>query len=401
MKRINIEEYKEYLDKEDYEFIYNDLVDKSIKLSKDIAKMKKIKLLKHDNKEDMAYHIMFTFDRESASFREIVYLMKDITEWGLEDIEEEILIEDVDIDFEDEAINCIYEKGEDSIILKNPLGITEKDKLENIIRKYNALISELEQYHELEKEVDEKGIDAVIEERKEKIIKLFKEMLEFKNKPYDDNWSLREFSDKISQYYNSYHEEISNMVSAAGRGSVSFEIEKDSIRTSEVESIMFMDDFYDLLTDDVFGYKTSADLYRDFELEEGQTYKDLYDAEMEKFKKLFKDMLKHRKIKFDENASLDDLRYKVMYAYPYYYVMLFYFISHDPSTTYIQELDSLEDKYERMSSEYKNHKENMIKYKDYMDLLRKQGYDIDNKFDPLKEKNKTVDKKENKSKKKK
>ena len=46
MKRINIEEYKEYLDKEDYEFIYNDLVDKSIKLSKDIAKMKKIKLLK-------------------------------------------------------------------------------------------------------------------------------------------------------------------------------------------------------------------------------------------------------------------------------------------------------------------------------------------------------------------
>ena len=112
-------------------------------------------------------------------------------------------------------------------------------------------------------------------------------------------------------------------------------------------------------------------------------------------------MLKHRKIKFDENASLDDLRYKVMYAYPYYYVMLFYFISHDPSTTYIQELDSLEDKYERMSSEYKNHKENMIKYKDYMDLLRKQGYDIDNKFDPLKEKNKTADKKENKSKKKK
>ena len=91
-------------------------------------------------------------------------------------------------------------------------------------------------------------------------------------------------------------------------------------------------------------------------------------------------MLEYRNIKYTDQDSFDILKMKVMDNYPYYYVMLFHLISPNPNVTYIQELNSMEDVYERIISEYKNHEENMIKYKDYMELIRKEGYDIDKKL---------------------
>ena len=37
----------------------------------------------------------------------------------------------------------------------------------------------------------------------------------------------------------------------------------------------------------------------------------------------------------------------------------------------------MEDVYERMSGEYKKHEENLIKYKEYMEILKKEGYPLE------------------------
>ena len=161
-------------------------------------------------------------------------------------------------------------------------------------------------------------------------------------------------------------------------GFVEFDIEENVMRIDEIESLIIVNDFIEELTCEGDDYKRYANYYRDFELEEGQEFRDLYNQELEKFKKLFKDMLDFRNIEYDKNEDrFDILKDLVMKYYPYYYGMLFHLISPRPNVTYIQELSSMEDVYERMSGEYKNHEENLIKYKEYMEILKKEGYPLE------------------------
>lgn len=397
MDKLNLENYKIELQNEESDKIYNDLVEKSIELAREIADMKNIDLVRHDNIEDTLSNIQIRFEKKSASFRGIIYLMNDLITWNCDDIDDEIDIEfedifddyeEIDLDKEmeiDENLDVdaqmeVKERKENVELLEyKDLLLSLEQKVKDCIYKYNGIIYELEQYKKLEKEISEKGYDKLIKEREERLINLFKEMLDYKNKKYDEDISFRDLLDKISQYYNGYNVYLDDLYAAINMGSVSFDIEEDSIPINEVESLMIIDDFCDVAIDEDWGYKTEADRFRDFELEEGETFKDLYDKEIEKFKNLFKEMLEHRNIEYTDEDKFDDLKWKVMEAYPYYYVMLYHLISPNPNVTYIQELNSMEDVYEAIVSEYKNHEENLIKYKDYMDLIRKEGYDIDNK----------------------
>lgn len=375
MEELNVENYELELQNEDNEKIYNDLVEKSIDISRKVAKLKNIELTQSDNLEDVLLDIQYRFTKESGYFRDIIYLMKDLLEWNNEDYVEEIGInfEEIFDDFEEE--NEKIEEVDSNYYIRSL-----KDKTVDCIRRYNSIIFELNKYNELENEINEKGYEEVLNSKKEKITNLFKEMLDYKNKKYDENISFRDLADKISQYYNNYHELICDLISAVLWKYVSYDMEEDPIDLNEIEVLMTIDDIYNILIDDVCGYKTEADTYRDFELEDGETFKDLFYKEKEKFKKLFKEMLEYRNIKYKKEDSFDILKMRVMDAYPYYFVILFRLISPDPKVTYIQELNSMEDVYERIINEYKNHEENMIKYKDYMDLIRKEGYNIDEKL---------------------
>ena len=377
MKELNLDDYELELQNEDNEKIYNDLVEKSINISRKVAKLKNIELTQLDNLEDVLSDIQYRFTKESGYFRDVIYLMKDLLEWNNEDYVEEIGIdlEDIFDDFEEENKNQSVETVNSNYYIRSL-----KDKTVDCIRRYNSIVFELNKYNELENEINKKGYEELLNSKKEKITNLFKEMLDYKNKKYDDNISFRDLADKISQYYNNYHELIYDLISAVLWQTVSYDVEEDSIDLNEIEVLMTIDDIYNILIDDVCGYKTEADTYRDFELEEGETFKDLFYREKEKFKNLFKEMLEYRNIKYTDQDSFDILKMKVMDNYPYYYVMLFHLISPNPNVTYIQELNSMEDVYERIISEYKNHEENMIKYKDYMELIRKEGYDIDKKL---------------------
>ena len=299
--------------------------------------MKKIELEEKENLEDTFFNIKYRFEKESASFREFIYLMKALSEWNCEDIYEEDLIDLEELIGEEKIW---FEDRKNQL---TPLQ-TKEEKIVHLIRMYNRIIFELKQYKEIEEEIKENGYEKLIEKRKEKLMQIFKEMLEYKNKKYDETWNLRQFAEKISQYYNIYSDDLWNAVSAANMGSVQYDIEEDSILINEVESIMFVDDFYNLVTCEGDDYKENANYYRDFELEEGQTFSDLYKLEIEKFKKLFKAMLDYRNIEYDKNDNtLYNLKSKVIENYPYYASMLFHLTSPNPNITYIQELNSMED----------------------------------------------------------
>ena len=92
--KLNIDDYKALLEKEEYEQVYFDIRDKAIKLAKKIAKTKNIKLDFRFNKniDDRLYTIRFTFEKESATFREMSWLMKNLLEWYTEDIYEDELL---------------------------------------------------------------------------------------------------------------------------------------------------------------------------------------------------------------------------------------------------------------------------------------------------------------------
>ena len=359
-KRLNLEDYKYQLNKKEYEQIRNEIANKSIELAIKIAKIKNIELDLKENLEDKLFDIKFTFNREIASFRGMIYLMNDLINWNCEDIYEEVLFEDEEVEE------------------RTPIE-TSEEKIQRYINRYNRILAELKQYQDIENEIKEIGYSQMLEQRKEKLIQLFKGMLEYKHKEYNENWDFKQFAEKINQYYNIYSDSLWNAVSASYMSSVEFDIEEDSIPINEIESIMFLDDFYNELTCKDDDYKNYADFYTDFELEDGQTFRDLYNLEIKKFIELFKDMLDFQNIEYDKNDNnLERLKWKVMKVYPYYHAMLFRLISSDPNVTYIQELDSMERVYNRIANEYKNHEENLLKYKDYMELLKKEGYHIDN-----------------------
>lgn len=239
-KMIDMNDYKDDLQKGDYESIYNDIINASIDLANKIAKIKNIKLNDNGNIEDRLFDIEFTFKKNCASFREIIYLMKNLRKWKYEDFcDEDVLIEDED--------------KEKIVFLE-----TKEEKIQNYIKRYNLIILELDRYYSIEKEIKENGYDKLIKQRTEKLIQLFKKMLEFKNQKYGNNWNLQQFVEKIRQYYSFYSEQLSNVISITNIEPISYDINEDSIRINEVESIMYVDDFYNELTCDD-DYKNYAD----------------------------------------------------------------------------------------------------------------------------------------------
>ena len=170
----------------------------------------------------------------------------------------------------------------------------------------------------------------------DKLIVIFKEMLDYKHKKYEETWNFKEFADKISQYYNLFSGYLNDCVNAIYYGTYTYDIEEDSVSMNSVERIMVLEEFYDRLTYSDDAWKKDANFYRDFDLEEGQTLKDLFDLECEKFCELFREMLDYRDFDYDkEEKYLDFLKRDVIEVYPFYEDSLRFLISPNPSSTYV------------------------------------------------------------------
>ena len=172
------------------------------------------------------------------------------------------------------------------------------------IRNFNEYVDELDEYLSYKKVVDEIGYKNLHSEYLEKIKNLCKEMLDYKNKPYDDDIRLQDLFNKIELYYAYYSYQIYLLRIALIGLAPGVNIEECDKHLDNVEEYMLVKSYYEYLKNN---YKEKAFIYRDFDLKEGETTTDLHMKEMEKFNNLYKEMLDFIHVKYND----DDIPHKI------------------------------------------------------------------------------------------
>lgn len=343
-KNIKIEDYQSDIKQGNYEKIMDIIEGRALDLIKEIAAEQNIELSLENNanKEKKYYAIIRCFDGNNSYFESVSALMDMFLDW-----------------YSDNELKLYGEKSMVTIC----------------IRLYNRVLSSFEKYQKAKAQICEKGYDVLKQQKIDRLIQLFKEMLTYKKAGYEDDWDFYKWIEVMDCKYHFYHEEFVNILDAIYTGSITKNFEDsryDSIDVDCVEVILMLDSFYDLLTYKDADYKEFANYYRDFELQDGETYKDLYDKEKEKLRKLFMEMLDFLDVSYS-NDDFDSLTSLIREHYPYYFdtmVSLKVTLA-DPKSTYIVELNNMEDIYESFSKNYKRHDEFMKKYydeaKDFLD----------------------------------
>ena len=339
---FNLNELQEYINKGNLDVAFDIIVNKSIELIKKIARMKGLSLEDLESikdRETLFYYFEKLFEENSAYFQAIPNLMRNFAIWNIE--------------------------------LIDGLGETKEEKIEMYIQGYNLIIYELEEYEKVKKEIREKGYEKVKNKKIQKLISVFKEMLDYKHKNYNNQWSFEEWIEVIDRYYHFYHENLESALSQIQSNALCRSIYMDYqvyIKTDEAENIIALDDLYYILNPENGEYKDVADFYEDIELEEGQTYEDLYNEKIEKFIGLFKEMLDYINVKHEEN-SFEVLKALIRDNFPYYsnnLISLSVMMS-NPTETYISLLNNMNSVYNYFVKTYKNHEENMKKYNEEME----------------------------------
>ena len=262
-KNIKIEDYQSDIKQGNYEKIMDIIEGRALDLIKEIAAEQKIELSLENNadKEKKYYAIIRCFDGNNSYFESVSALMDMFLDW-----------------YSDNELKLYGEKSMVTIC----------------IRLYNRVLSSFEKYQKAKAQICEKGYDVLKQQKIDRLIQLFKEMLTYKKAGYEDDWDFYKWIEVMDCKYHFYHEEFVNILDAIYTGSITKNFEDsryDSIDVDCVEVILMLDSFYDLLTYKDADYKEFANYYRDFELKDGETYKDLYDREKEKLRKLFMEML--------------------------------------------------------------------------------------------------------------
>ena len=343
-EKIKIDEFQEYIDKGKLNIVFDKVANKSIELIKKIATMKGFSLEKAKNIEDresLFYYFEKLFEENSAYFQAIPNLMRNFAIWNVE--------------------------------LIDGLGETKEEKIEMYIQGYNLIIYELEEYDFVKNEIQKNGYEKLKNQKIKKLISTFKEMLNYKNKSYDDKWSFEEWIKVIDKYYHFYHDTLENTVTQIQNNTLCRNIYMDYqvyIKTDEVENLIALDGLYCELDPETGNYKDFADFYEDIELKDGQTYEDLYKEKKEKFIELFKEMLDYINVKHEEN-SFETLKGLIRDNFPYYSDNLISLsvMESNPTETYISLLNSMDNIFNYFSKTYKNHEENLKKYNEEMEEI--------------------------------
>lgn len=345
--KIDIKDYESKLNEKKYDEIFDDLSEKSIKLSSEILKIKDYEISKEKTIESMFMEIKVIIERYFGVFRTVSFFMDYLINW--------------DDDF--------FE--------------TSKEKTtELIVDYYNLLVDTFHRYKEKEIEIKEKGFELMCDECTEKLKKLYIEMLRFKNKNCNEKESLRDLTKKVAHYYNFLEEDLYNAESALYGAFIVVDVEMPEITLNETERIVIAEGLINELTpsenDD--GYKAYADYYQDYDLKEGQTYSDLYDEKENLLIKLLIEMLEFIGIEVSkEKCNLSDLRYLVSEHYPFYEGSLSLLRWGNPNETYISRFDTMDKVYERLANDYKNYEQNMAEYK----IFKEEQAKYDEEFDAL------------------
>ena len=308
MKQLNYDDYKE---KPIY-VVHEDILSKVLKLVYQIIKEKNIDMDKYsyiDSEYERIYH-MFYYDVNLCS--DIKYLIKEL---GIE-----------------------YDTSN-----------TSNDDIDSWIFSYNSLIDEFNDYLDVKKEVEIKGFENVYDKLLDDLKNLFKEMLDYKNKPYNDDDKLSILLKKVEQYYNYYILTISDLQSALVGYAEGENIDEQPKRLNNIEIIIKVRANYNYLKKN---YRENAFIYRDYELKEGESFSDLYIKYLDRSYDLYREMLDFLKIEYDNKKPPIFIIDKVKKYYPFY---IDYIDDNNKPyfNPYAALLTRMDEYYEIMSKNYK------------------------------------------------
>lgn len=223
-------------------------------------------------------------------------------------------------------------------------------------------------------EIKQYGYDTLVEKEKEKLTKLFHQMLDFKQIKYDIAWDFITLLDYTSNYYNYYRDFFLDTHTSILYQAVKDIYGEELEDVSEEGTIDNLREFYYALTEKGNSYQEHAYDFLDIELKDGEDYPSLVQEKKEEFLCLFREMLDFVKVPWQEKEDFEDLKIKIEGAYPWYFDLLFYGLSHsDLRENYIDILTNMEliyQKLKRYQEEYQYQKEN-YKEEDF-DLLEEE-----------------------------
>ena len=308
MKQLNYDDYKE---KPIY-VVHEDILSKVLKLVYQIIKEKNIDMDKYsyiDSEYERIYH-MFYYDVNLCS--DIKYLIKEL---GIE-----------------------YDTSS-----------TSNDEIDTWIFRYNSLVDEFNYYLDIKKEVEIKGFENVYDKLLEDIKDLMKEMLDYKNKPYNDTDKLSILLRKVEQYYNYYILTISDLHSALVGFADGENIDEEPKRLNNIERIIKLRANYNYLKKN---YQENAFIYRDYELKKGESFSDLHIKYLDRSYDLYREMLDFLNVEYDNNKPPIFRVDKVKKYYPFY---IDYIDDNNKPyfNPYAALLTRMDEYYEIMSKNYK------------------------------------------------
>ncbi len=222
-------------------------------------------------------------------------------------------------------------------------------------------------YKEIEKEIRDKGYEMVLQEYHDRLRQLFKEMLEYKHKQYDDDNTFEELMDMIDTSYYYYHDSLQETLDYLHNDRIYLDNDMEQVKKiTEVDRIIKLKELYNIMMDESDNYKKHAYDYREYVLKDGETYDDIYRQLKDKFKVLFYEMLDYVGACYDKTR--DDYEYleaMVVNNYPFYgdKLRLLDSMAWSPDVTYIDILNSMESIYESMTKNYKKREELLREYR--------------------------------------
>ena len=183
MEKLEIKDYQEHIDKKNWKHLRDVIFECVIKMANQLLAIKKIDIYEYEDYEshfikldknasmDKVYKKMENlFEKEIYTCSDIAYLIRWLYFKYNEPDEEEI----------------------------------DAYRVNSWFRNYNRLVDEFNEYLEYKEYVEKNNYETLIKEYHNKCIDLFKEMLNYKKKPYDKDDNFNRLYDKVELYYAYY-----------------------------------------------------------------------------------------------------------------------------------------------------------------------------------------------------
>ncbi len=264
MEKINMEIYKRDIEEKNLNNIYNDILFKFFVLTEIIIEemdlefkeiTKKINKIKNSPKEKLIEktldEIKEEFEENVASFGEVINLARDLKKWE-----------------DGRGLSCFL--------------LSPKIVLENYVSSYNNIVSELNKYKETIERLKIENYEDIKNEEEEKLILLFKEMMDYKNKEYSEEWNFEQWIKQIGENYKYYHKILEQTLNQIERNILVREgdnYQEYNIESNEIDNIMALENLYNKLTNP--DYKKIEEEIKEEQEEESKGTKaisDLYNT---------------------------------------------------------------------------------------------------------------------------